>query len=237
MRTLKLSPVRVAALLCLLWLGTSPGLPAADLPRATPEELGFSSGKLQQIDRFYADKVQRGEIAGIVTLIARHGRIVHDSAIGYADLEARRKMETGTLFRYYSMTKPIASVALMMLYEQGRVQLTDPLSKYIPEFAQLRVLRDPKGPLDDTVAPLRAPTVEDALRHTTGFTHGLGIDAYDSLYTRAHVLDIDTSLEDMMHKLAQIPLKYQPGTRFEYSIGPDIAARLVEIISGQPFDQ
>jgi len=237
MPSMKASRVWVTALLCVLSLGTMRSVRANDLPRADPEQLGFSSEKLQQIDQFYADKVRRGEIAGIVTLVARHGKIAHYSAIGYADVEAQRKMETNTLFRYYSMTKPIASVALMMLYEQGRVQLTDPLSKYIPEFAQLRVLRDPNGPLDETVAPLHAPTVEDALRHTTGFTHGLGTDAYDSLYTRAQVLDVDTSLEDMMHKLAHIPLKYQPETRFAYSVGPDIAARLVEVISGQPFDQ
>src|SRR5205823_3227723 len=105
--------------------------------------VGFSATRLNYIDHLYAEKVNRGEMAGIVTLIARHGKVLHFTAIGYADLEKRRKMETDTMFRLYSMTKPVASTALMMLYEEGRFQMRDPLAKYLPEFAHLRVLRDP----------------------------------------------------------------------------------------------
>ena len=210
---------------------------AADLPRAQPQEVGFSPERLAHIDEFYAGKVKNGELAGIVTLIARHGKIVHFSAVGYADVEKKQKMQTDTIFRIYSMTKPIASTALMMLYEEGRFQMNDPLKNYIPEFANLRVLRAPDGPLDDTVAPAFAPTVQDIMRHTAGFTHGLGIDAYDNQYTKANVFGLDVSLAEMMTKLSQMPLRYQPGTKFSYSVGPDVQARLVELLSGMPFDE
>jgi CubicO group peptidase (beta-lactamase class C family) len=163
--------------------------------------------------------------------------VVHFAAVGYADLEKKRRMETDTLFRLYSMTKPITSTALMMLYQEGRFQLTDPISKYLPEFAALKVLRTPDGPLDDTVAAARAPTGQDVMRHTAGFTHGLGTDPFDTQYTRADVFGLDVSLAQMMTKLARIPLKYPPGSRFVYSVGPDVQARLVEVLSGVPFDQ
>ena len=210
---------------------------AADAPRAQPEEVGFSAKRLAYIDEFYADKVNNGELAGIVTLVARHGRIVHFSAVGYADVEKKQKMETDTIFRLYSMTKPIASTALMMLYEEGRFQMSDPVKKYIPEFANLRVLRTPDGPLDETVAVVHAPTMQDVMRHTAGFTHGLGTDAFDNQYTKANVFGLDVSLAEMMTKLSKIPLRVQPGTKFVYSVGPDIQARLVEVLSGVPFDE
>jgi CubicO group peptidase (beta-lactamase class C family) len=208
-----------------------------ELPRGQPEEVGFSAKRLAYIDEFYADKVNKGELAGIVTLVARHGKIVHFSPVGWADIERKHKMETDTIVRLYSMTKPIASTALMMLYEEGRFQMSDPVKKYIPEFANLRVLRNPSGPLDDTVAVVHAPTMQDLMRHTAGFTHGIGTDAYDSQYTKANVFGLDTSLAEMMTRLSKMPLRYQPGTKFVYSVGPDVQARLVEILSGMPFDQ
>lgn len=210
---------------------------ADQLPRARPEDVGFSSTRLDYIDQFYGERVKRGDMAGIVTLIARHGKIVHFTALGYADLEKKQKMETDTIFRLYSMTKPLASVALMMLYEEGRFQLTDPVSKYIPEFGNLRVLRTPDAPFDETVAPKHPPTVQDVMRHTAGFTHGLDTDAFDNQYTKANVFGLDVSLAEMMTKLSKIPLRYQPETKFVYSVGPDVAARLVEVLSGMPFDE
>ena len=212
---------------------------ASDLPSALPEEVGMSTQRLNYIDRFYGDRVKNGEMAGIVTLIARHGKVVHFSAIGYADVEKRRTMETDTIFRLYSMTKPIASVALMVLYEDGLFQMNDPVSKYIPEFAHLRALRTPNSPIEDTVPLDRQPTIEDLMRHTAGFTHGgdKNKNAVDTEYIRANIFGVDVSLEEMMKKLAKIPLAYQPGTTFAYSVGPDVQARLVEILSGMPFDQ
>jgi CubicO group peptidase (beta-lactamase class C family) len=229
--TLRFPSAFLAALLVAL------GAHAQDLPRARPEDVGLSSERLAHLDRFFADQVDRGELAGIVTLVARHGKVVHLSAIGYADLEKKRPMQIDSIFRLYSMTKPIASVALMTLYEEGRFQLTDPLSKFIPELASLKVLRTPDAALDDTVAPDHAPTIQDALRHTAGFTHGGDGTPLEREYDQQGVFRDDVSLAAMMPKLARIPLHYQPGTRFQYSIGPDVLARVVEVLSGQPFDR
>jgi CubicO group peptidase (beta-lactamase class C family) len=145
----------VGVLLVLLSIGAAS---AAELPRAQPDSQGFSAERLAYIDTFYADKVEKGELAGAVTLVARHGKIVHFGAVGFADVEKKRKMEKDTLFRAYSMTKPVASTALMLLYEEGRFQMSDPLSKYIPEFADLKVLRTPDAALDDVVPLERQPT-------------------------------------------------------------------------------
>ncbi len=199
------SVTKVVAILIVACAAAVPLLVRAEeLPRVASEQEGLSSARLSYIDQIYTDKVKRGEMAGIVTLIARHGKIAHFSAIDYADIERKREMETDTIFRLYSMTKPIASVALMTLYQEGRFRLTDPLSKFILELADLRVLRDPKGPLDETMAVVHTPTVQDALRHTVGFTHGLETDAYDNLYTKADLFGLDVSLEEMMSRLAPI---------------------------------
>jgi len=211
-------------------------LSAQALPTAAPAEEGFAPERLAFVDKFYSDAIEHGDLAGIVILVSRHGKIVHFSALGYADIENHRKMEKDTIFRQYSMTKAIATTALMQLYEQGRFQLDDPLSKYLPEFKDMRVLRAPDGPLDETVAPVREPTIQDILRHTAGFTHGLTGDKFDELYTKADLFGLDVTLEEMIKRLAKIPLKNQPGTKWEYSVGPDVAARLVEVLSGEPID-
>jgi CubicO group peptidase (beta-lactamase class C family) len=210
---------------------------ADELPRGEPQALGFSAERLNRIDQFYADEVKNGTLPGVVILIARRGKVAHFSALGYADVEKRRPMQTDTIFRIYSMTKPVASTALMMLYEEGRFQMRDPLSKYLPEFANLRVLRDPDGEVNDTVPVKREPTIEDVLRHTAGFTHGLDTNPFDVLYQKAGLFGVDVSLAEMMRRLSTLPLRYQPGTKWVYSVGPDIQARLVEVLSGMPFDQ
>jgi CubicO group peptidase (beta-lactamase class C family) len=210
---------------------------AAELPRAAPGDVGFSSQRLDYMDSFYENAVKKGDMAGVVILVARHGKIAHLSAIGYADIEKKRKMQADTIFRLYSMTKPIASTALMMLYEEGRFQLQDPISQYLPEFANLRVLRNPDGDLTDTVPLDRPPTMQDILRHTGGFGTGASADAFDTQYRNTRMFDPDVSLAQSMTILAKLPLRYQPGTRWVYSVGPDIAARLVEVLSGMPFDE
>lgn len=209
----------------------------AEVPRARPEEVGLSSGKLARIDTLFAEKVQKGELAGIVVLVARHGRVAHLSAFGDADAQQGRKLKADSLFRIYSMTKPMTAAALMTLYEEGRFQLTQPLSDYIPEFKDLKVLRAADAKFDDVVAPKRAPTILDSLRHTAGFTHGIAGDAFDEQYVKAGYFGLDVTLAGMMARLAKLPLRYEPGTRWEYSVGPDIDARIVEVLSGQPFDE
>ncbi len=206
------------------------------LPVVSPAEVGFDAGKLAQIDTFFEQKVADGEIAGIVTLVARHGKIAHYSAVGYQDVQRDIPMETDTIFRIYSMTKAIATTALMQLYEEGDFQLTDPLSMYIPEFANLQVLRTPDSDLDDTVPLERQPTVQDVLRHTGGFSHGLGTSAYDEAFVGSGIFSTETSLEEMMTLLSELPLMNQPGSQFRYSVGPDVALRLVEVLSGMEAD-
>jgi CubicO group peptidase (beta-lactamase class C family) len=210
---------------------------AQGLPTARPEDEGFSPERLAYIDQYYSEKIDHGDMAGIVTLVSRHGKIVHFSALGYADVEKHTKMEKNTIFRQYSMTKAIATTALMTLYEQGLFQIDDPISKYLPEFANLRVLRTPDGPLDETVAPEHPPTIHDIMRHTAGFTHGLSDDKFDQQYVKADLFSVDITLDEMMKRLAKIPLRYQPGTKWSYSVGPDVQARLVEVFSGVPFDE
>ena len=226
------------SLLALVWIFW-PTITTAQtgLTFVDPEEVGFSSGQLNKIESYFQGRVDRGEIAGIVTLVSRGGKIAHLSAVGYQDAEHRIPMETDTLFRIYSMTKPIASTALMMLYQDGLFQLNDPLSKFIPEFADLRVLREPDGPLDETVAMEREPTIQDVLRHTAGFSHGLGRSEYDELFVGTGIFRPETSLEEMMTALSTVPLMNQPGSTYRYSIGPDVALRLVEIISGMEADE
>jgi CubicO group peptidase (beta-lactamase class C family) len=210
---------------------------ADDLPRARPEDVGLSTNSLDNIDRFYAEKVNKGEMAGVVILIARHGRIAHFSAIGYANTATKQKMTTDTLFRFYSMTKPITATALMMLYEEGRFQMRDPISKYIPEFENLKVLRTPDAALDDTVSVDHPPTIQDLLRHTAGFGIGLGNDSVNRQLAALGIYDRNVSLADMMSRVGKVPLRYQPGSRWAYSLAPDVQARLVEVLSGMSFDE
>ena len=219
---------------CSTWLCSI--FAADNLPFVEPESVGFSSAQLAKIENHFQGRVDRGEIAGIVTLVARKGKIAHLSAVGYQDVVQNIPMETDTLFRIFSMTKPIASTALMMLYQDGYFQLTDPLSKFIPEFANLRVLRDPNGSITSTEEMDREPTVQDILRHTAGFSHGLGTQEYDEAFLDSGIFRPETSLEEMMEALADLPLMNQPGSAYRYSIGPDVALRLVEIMSGMPAD-
>ena len=206
------------------------------LPIVPPSEIGFDAEKLAHIDTFFEQKVANGELAGIVTLVARHGKIAHYSAVGYQDVQREIPMDTDTIFRIYSMTKAIATTALMQLYEEGAFQLTDPLSRYIPEFANLEVLRTPDGDLGDTVELQRPPTVQDVLRHTAGLSHGLGTSPYDEAFVGSGIFSTETSLEEMMTLLSEIPLMNQPGSQFRYSVGPDVALRLVEVLSGMEAD-
>ena len=230
---------RVLSSLVALFVGVvaASAAGAGDLPTASPAELGFSAARLERLDHFYADKVQRGELAGIVTLIARHGKVAHFSALGSADLEKHKPIQRDTFFRLYSMTKPITSTALMMLYEEGRFQMEDPLSRYLPEFAHLRVLRSPEGDVKDTVPVQHEPTIQDVFRHTAGFVHALENTALDAEYSKANLFGVDVSLAEMMGGLSKLPLQYQPGTKWVYSVGSDVQACLVEVLLGMFFDR
>ena len=199
--------------------------------------VGMSAERLARITPFFQKKVDDNKIAGAQMLVARKGQIVHFSSVGFQDIESRKPLDENTLFRIYSMTKPVTAVAMMMLYEEGKFQLTDPLYKYIPEFKDLTVYAGEDAEGNMISQPVkRPPTVQDLMRHTAGFTYGIFSDtAVDKLYRQADVLKFDSSLDAMIEKVSKIPLLYQPGEKWVYSIGVDIQGYLIEKISGQSF--
>jgi CubicO group peptidase (beta-lactamase class C family) len=226
-------------LLLVVQLAVAAEGPAA-LPRASPESVGFSSVRLMRIDHWLAEEIQAGHKSGAVVLIARHGRLVWEKAYGYADVARRTPLRSDAIFRLFSMSKPITSVALLTLYEQGRFQLTDPLTRFIPAFKDMRVYtgQDSAGHL--MLAPAeRAITVQDVFRHTAGFAYGgyFDNDPVDKAYADAGITysQLD-SLDQFVQKLASMPLLYQPGTRFVYSFSHDVQAYLVQQLSGEGFD-
>lgn len=222
-------------------LFSAPASPAAPTRLPAPQaaasrEGGLSAVRLARLDTAIAKRVADGDMAGAVVLVARHGQIVHLKATGMADIESRRPMNNDTIFRAYSMTKPVAAVALMMLYERGFFQLDDPIARYLPEFKDIRVLKTPKSPLNDTAPADRPPTIHDLMRHTSGLGHGWGDDAVNTEYQRQKIFGLDVTLKTMVERLGRIPLLFQPGTTFNYAVGADVEARLVEVLSGKPFD-
>lgn len=222
------------AALCAALLPPGAAL-AADLPSASPESVGMSSERLERLDAATHRWVDDGRIAGVVTLVARRGRVVHLDAYGMADIENKERMTKDTYFRLFSMTKPVTSVALLTLYEEGKFQLGDPLARYLPEFANVKVLAgvDAQGGpiLED---PRRAPTMQDVFRHTAGFSYGNGPEPIQRLLQPSPYAE--PSLEALSRRVANAPLLYQPGTRWVYSFSHDIQARLVEVLSGMSFD-
>ncbi len=176
--------------------------------------------------------VDEHQVAGIVTLIQQQGRVVEFGAYGLADTERGTPMRRDSIMAIASMTKPVTGVAMMLLYEQGLWSLDDPITKFVPGFSGLQVMRE-----DGTLEPMRrAPTMRELMSHTAGFSYGFfGNTAVDRLYFDAHLLDPNSSLAELIDKLAQLPLKHQPGTRWEYSIAVDIQGYLVERLSGVPY--
>jgi CubicO group peptidase (beta-lactamase class C family) len=207
---------------------------AQEIPTTTPEKEGFSKERLARLNEKFHSHVDEGRAAGIITLIARHGKIVHFDVYGKADMEAGSPMKANSLFRMFSMTKPVTSTALLMLYEEGKFQLDDPLETYFPEFKDLKVYVSGSGDQMQVEAPKRKPTVRDILRHTGGFGYGFGASPVDKAYQEAKVRDSD--LQGMVSKLAKIPLAYQPGAQWMYSVSHDLQAALVEKLSGMKFE-
>lgn len=210
--------------------------PTFGLPVAAPEAVGLDAAALAAIDRHYERKVEAGEMAGIAWAIARRGQLAHASAVGFANLEDRVPLRLDNVFRLMSMTKPLTAVALMMLHDEGCFGLDDPLADYLPEFAGLTVLRGVDSAADDTVPLVRPITVRDVLRHTTGYGLGFGMGAAHEKQLADKVLYVaGETLADQMAKISQVPLGAQPGAIWNYSLAPDIQARLVEVLGGVPF--
>jgi CubicO group peptidase (beta-lactamase class C family) len=208
-----------------------------DLAAAAPEDVGMSAERLTRLSRAMQGIVDQSRLAGIVTMLARHGKIAHFETFGYQDIASSTPMAKDSIFRIYSMSKPITGVAMMMLYEEGKFRLSDPVAKYIPEFKNLKVAAGvgEDGPiLEDTDHPM---TIRELMTHTAGLTYGIfSKSQVDEMYVKAGVLDPNSTLKNMIQKLSEIPLRQQPGSLWHYSVAVDVQGYLVEVLSGQPFD-
>lgn len=226
-----------AAIILLLVLNAAR---AGDLPTAAPAEVGLSADGLAKLGNAMQAEVDAGRKAGIVVLIARHGKVAYLKAFGMANRDTGKPMRTDSLFRLYSMTKPITSAALLTLYEQGKFKLSDPLDQYIPAMKHLWVYEG-ENAYGTLVGgkPERKPTILDAFRHTAGFSYGNSDSPVDLMYRQNDISYAKAaSLKELVAvKLPKMPLLYQPGTKWVYSFSHDVQAYLVEYFSGMPFDQ
>ena len=211
------------------------------MERVKPEEVGLSSKRLARIDEHLRERyLEPGKISGCLSLVARRGKLAHCSPLGHMELEQKRAIEEDTLFRIYSMSKPITSVATMMLYERGLFQTRDPVHKFIPALKDVGVFRMGNYPQFLTDRPKRPMSIKDLLMHTSGLTYGfMHRTPVDSAYRKAG-LDVDNhegNLEDMINKLATLPLEFSPGDAWNYSMATDVLGYLVQVVSGKPFEQ
>jgi CubicO group peptidase (beta-lactamase class C family) len=213
---------------------------AQELPSTKPEAVGLSSERLERIGALVQRNIADKRIAGAVTLVARRGHAAWFKAQGLSDREAGKAMSTDSMFRICSMTKPITSLAVMMLYEEGHFLLDDPVSKYLPEFKSPKVLVKPASGEPYTIPAAREITIRDLLRHTSGITYHWNSDL-GPMYKNANVahglLPYDGTIEDSVKRLAAQPLLFSPGDKWEYSLGVDVLGRLVEVVSGKPLDE
>lgn len=217
---------------------------AQGLPKGSrSEDVGFSSERLKRLTRSFQADVEKGKIPGAVILLARNGKVAYFEAVGFQDREKQLPMKRDSIFRIASMTKPLASVAIMTLVEEGQIQLIDPVSLYLPEMKNLKVGIEKKNestgkPELSLESARREMTIHDLLRHTSGLTYGIfGDSLVKQAYRDANVLDSKQTLPEMVTKLSQLPLAFQPGTTFEYSMSTDVLGRVVEVVSEMDFDR
>jgi len=203
------------------------------LPTARPEEVGLSSAALDRLSSAIKDRVASGHVPGAVALVARHGKVAYFESFGSANPVTGAPMGNDSIFRIYSMTKAVVSVGIMMLWEEGRLLLGDPIEKYLPEFASMNV-GVIKGDTLETVPANRSITVQDLLRHTSGLTYEFrGNSLVHKTYMDARVMRLKQTNTDQSQMLAKLPLLHQPGARWEYSRSTDVLGRLIEVIAGQ----
>lgn len=240
-------------LLLLFLLSLSVALPAQTksikksppLAEAAPESVGMSAERLVRLDAMCEEAVATGQVPGIVALVARKGKIVYHKAFGMADNQSNRPMKRDDIFRIASQTKAITSTAVMMLWEEGKFQLDDPISKYIPEFKNPQVLRTFRyqDTSYTTEAAKREITIRHLLTHTSGLGYGVidGDERFKMLYHKAGITDLFTteniSIEESVKKLAKLPLHHHPGEAYVYSEGLDVLGYFIEIMSGMSFDE
>lgn len=215
------------------------------LTEAAPESVGISSERIARIDQMCAEAVKNGNLPGIVSLITRNGKIVHWKAYGMADNQAGRTLKRDDIFRIASQSKAITSTAVMMLWEEGKFQLDDPISKYIPEFKNPQVLKSFKySDTTYTTEPAKSEiTIRHLITHTSGIGYGIidGNEQIKMIYGKAGVTDLFTTekitIAESVKKLAKLPLHHNPGEKFTYSEGLDVLGYFIEVVSGMPFDQ
>jgi CubicO group peptidase (beta-lactamase class C family) len=216
--------------------GAAPAVALA--PATSPESVGFDSTRLAKLDAAMAKVVADGRVAGMTTLLARHGKVVSFKTYGKTSLETGQPMSKDEIFRIYSMTKPITGVAMMILFEEGKWRLDDPVTRYVPEFKNLKVVasvdKNRAMVLEDMKRP---PTMREIMSHTAGFGYGLGDEhPVDKLYREKQVLG-SAGLKQMIDRTATIPLMFQPGTNWSYSSAVDIQGYIVEKLTGQTLGQ
>ena len=237
---MRVKALLAAALLCFV---TAPAVEAQSLPSVRPEQVGLSSERLQRITDMLKADVDKRIIPGAVVLVARHGKIAYFETVGVRDPATKAPMTKDSIFRIYSMSKPIMSVAAMMLFEEGKFSLAEPVSKYISELGGLKVgveKPDPNGgkPTLELVPTKRDMTIQDLFRHTSGLTYGFfGPGQVKKMYAEAKVWNDYPSNAELVDRLAKLPLAYQPGTTWDYSHSTDVLGRLVEVISRQSLYQ
>lgn len=221
----------IVLILLLSLLAARPAV-AADLPTAKPEQVGLSPERLERIGQVLRADVERGRIPGAVVVVARKGRIAYVQAVGFRDKAAGTPMTRDAIFRIASMTKPIVTVAALSLFEEGRLFLSDPVSKYIPALK------------NQTVGLERAPaeremTIQDLMRHTSGLTYGnRGTTEIYKMYPESsNASSLTLTMDEFVEQLSKAPLLYQPGTRWEYSLSTDVLGRVVEIVAGKPLGE
>jgi CubicO group peptidase (beta-lactamase class C family) len=222
----------VATFIAFVFLLAANLAAAQTLTAAPPEQVGFSVERLARITQVLRDDIEAGAVPGVVLLIAREGKIAYFEAIGARDPQAKTPMAKDSIFRIYSMSKPLASVALMMLVEEGKISLGDPVAKYLPEFKDMKVgVEKPGQPLE--LIPARRPiTIQDLMRHTSGLTYGIfGDNAVKRAYRAADIFGGEFDNAEFAARIAKLPLASQPGTAWDYSHSTDILGRVVEVVS------
>lgn len=232
---------RVMTLFAVVLLGVS-GF-GQGIRSVAPNGVGLSSERLERIGAVMNEHVAKGHIAGAIGLIARRGKIGYFETYGFQDKEAGVPMRKDAIFRMYSMTKPITGVAVMILYEEGKFALTDPVSRYLPELSNMKVAVVDTDPQTGRKTRYSVPahheiSILDLLRHTSGIDYAGPEDADGKrIYEKLGTNSLDQTIGEMVKKIAQAPLVHQPGTMWEYGLSMDVLARLVEVVSGQPYDK
>lgn len=205
---------------------------------ATPESVGLSSAQLDRVEAMTRAHIEAGILPGAIMLVARDGKVAWSRVLGFQDRSKNQPMTKDSLFRIYSMTKPIVSVAIMMLVEEGKLQISDPVSKYIPEFKEIRVGVEKVGTNGEITLELSAPrrqvTIQDLLRHTSGLTYGSsGKSLVHKTYVDARIGDRSIDNHEFARRVAALPLRFSPGSQWEYGVSTDVLGRVVEVVTGK----